>query len=206
MVLELIALQSKRSKIVGSFFKESTQCKQFDAVKAVIGEANRSDRPENSPHANGVNEERSLIEPEPALQSEAKSQLAPKPSLLGACQYSILIVDDDEDNLLYAHYAVEQLGYRVAVASSGRGAIASAFSFCPDMILLDIMLDDISGTDVLRQLRQHKQFEAVPIIAVTALAHDRDREIAMEAGFADYLVKPYMLDALEAMIKQHLPS
>ncbi len=208
MALDLIALRSKRSRAVNSFFKKNTQestqkstyHQQFGAIEAAIGEANGGDSPErnpqNDPQNGGVDSERSPLQPEPE----------PEPSLLVIRQYSVLIVDDDEDNLLFAHYAVEQFGYYVAAASSGSEAIAIAFSFCPDMILLDLMLDDISGLEVLQHLRQHKQFEAVPVIAVTALAHDRDRASALSAGFADYLIKPYMLDDLEAIIKRHLPS
>ncbi len=196
MALDLIALGRKRSKAVGSFLKEGTQSKQFGATETAMAEDNPDSNPESSFQNGGVDDERSPLKPQP--QSETM--------LLKTRQYSVLIVDDDEDNLLFAHYAVEQLGYQVAVASSGSGAIAAAFSFCPDIILLDVMLEDMSGIDVIQHLRQHKQFEAVPIIAVTALAHDRDRAITMASGFSDYLVKPYMLDDLEAMLKQHLRS
>lgn len=200
MALDLIALRRKRSKVAASCFKGSClnfeESKQFSATEAVIIEANYGSNLKGSLQNGGVDGERSRLQPQ--LQSESE--------LLKMSQYSVLIVDDDEDNLLFAHYAVEQLGYQVAVASSGSEAITTAFSLFPDIILLDIMLRDISGIEVLQHLRQHKQFEAVPIIAVTALAHDRDRVIAMAAGFSDYLIKPYMLDDLEAMIKQHLHS
>lgn len=220
MALDLIALRGKRSKVVNGFFKENIQestqkgtyRQPLGAIRAVNGEANNSSssesNPQSGPKTGGENSERSplLIQMTQMTQVQSEPESESEPSPLAIRHYSILIVDDDDDNLLFAHYAVEQFGYHVAAARSGKEAIATAFSFCPDIILLDLMLDDLSGAEVLQHLRQHKQFGAVPMIAVTALAHDRDRDSALSAGFSDYLIKPYMLDDLEAMIKRHLPS
>lgn len=119
---------------------------------------------------------------------------------------SILIIDDDEDNLLFAQYAVESMGYQATSTLSGDGAIATALTCFPDIILLDILLKDISGIDVFKRLRQHELIAQVPVIAVTALDHPRDRQRIAAAGFSDYLTKPYMLEELAAIINRHLPQ
>lgn len=98
--------------------------------------------------------------------------------------------------MLFAQYATEYLGDRSMAATSGNDVIAAALTYLPDIILLDVLLNDISGIDVLRRLRSHEPLAHVPIAAVTALARARDREIIASAGFSDYLAKPYMLEEL----------
>lgn len=119
---------------------------------------------------------------------------------------NVLIIDDDDDNLLFAQYAVEHLGYCATSIKSGQGAVAIAMTCCPDIILLDILLENINGIDVLRQLRQQESIAHVPVIAVTALSRPSDYKSIMAAGFSDYLLKPYMIDELEQMISRHLPA
>ena len=121
-------------------------------------------------------------------------------------QRNVLIIDDDDDNLLFAQYAVEYLGYRATSIKSGQGAVAVAMTCFPDIILLDILLKNINGIDVLRQLRQQEPIAHVPVIAVTALARPYDQDNIMAAGFSDYLLKPYMIDELERIIARHLPT
>ncbi len=141
------------------------------------------------------------------ISSEQRSSASMQPAATatGDRPYSVLIIEDDEDNLLFAQYAVESLGYQATSAWSGSGAIAAALTCFPDIILLDILLKDINGIDVFNRLRQHEQIAQVPIVAVTALAHPRDRQMIAAAGFSDYLVKPYMIEELASMIKRHLP-
>ncbi len=117
---------------------------------------------------------------------------------------SILIVDDDEDNLLMLQYALEEMGYSIVQARSGREAMALASSCLPKLILLDIRLPDINGIAVIKHLKRQPETQAIPIIAVTALASTVDRARILAAGFADYLSKPYMLDELAELISLHL--
>ena len=121
-------------------------------------------------------------------------------------QRSVLIIDDDDDNLLFAQYAVEYLGHRATSIKSGQGAVAIAMTCFPDIILLDILLKNVNGIDVLRQLRQQESIAHVPVVAVTALARPSDHKNIMAAGFSDYLLKPYMIDELERTINRHLPA
>lgn len=124
----------------------------------------------------------------------------------GTGHRSVLIIDDNDDNLLFAQYAVEHLGYRATALKSGCGAVATAMTCLPDIVLLDILLEHVNGIDVLHQLRKHEMLTHIPVIAVTALARPCDQASIMSAGFSDYLLKPYMINDLERMIGRHLPA
>ena len=117
----------------------------------------------------------------------------------------IMAVDNDEDNRVLAARAVKELfDCRAIAAVDGQTAISLAHLTQPDLILLDILLPDINGTEVVRRLKQHPDTNTIPIIAVTALAQATDRSTLLGAGCDDYLSKPYMLEDLEAVIRRHL--
>lgn len=116
----------------------------------------------------------------------------------------ILAVDDDEDNLLLLTEVIEPLTSSFITASCGQMALLLAESCQPDLILLDVMLPDFNGIEVVRRLRHNPQTRKIPVIAVTALARAEDRERISQAGFNDYISKPYMLDDLEALIDHYI--
>lgn len=116
----------------------------------------------------------------------------------------VLAVDDNEDNLFLLSSILELFGFSWISASDGRAALQLANSHPPDLILLDILLPGINGIDVVRQLRQSARTKEVPIIAVTSLARSEDRERLLEAGFTDYISKPYIFSDLEEVILRHL--
>lgn len=117
----------------------------------------------------------------------------------------ILAVDDDEDNLVLVSLAVEQMfNCSLIAAVNGEAAITLTHLYQPDLILLDILLSDLNGIDVVRRLKRHPDTETIPIIAVTALATVENRANLLAAGCDDYLSKPYMLEDLEAVIRRHL--
>ena len=89
-------------------------------------------------------------------------------------------------------------------ATDGQTALKLAEKHQPDLILLDVMLPDVNGLEVVHRLRQNRQTMTIPVIAVTALARVEDRDSLLEAGCNNYISKPYMLDELEAVIRGHL--
>ncbi|MEL6605232.1 MAG: response regulator [Cyanobacteria bacterium J06614_10] len=119
---------------------------------------------------------------------------------------SVLVVDDDADNLLFAQYALESLSFRVTAIASGLQTVSAALACSPQVILLDLRLKDICGFEVFSRLRECQQLDAIPIIAVTALAQASWREQAMAMGFSDYIVKPYMIADLDKTIRKHLAA
>lgn len=118
----------------------------------------------------------------------------------------ILAVDDHEDNLLLLMEVLSPLRCTFIAAADGKSAITLAQNYLPDLILLDIMLPDYSGIEVVHRLKQDPTTSQIPIIAVTALAREKDRERLLFAGCNDYICKPYILEELETVIFHHLPT
>lgn len=116
----------------------------------------------------------------------------------------ILAVDDDEDNLLLLTEVLKPMNCSFITATHGQSALQLAQNCQPDLILLDVMLPDFNGIEVVQRLRQNPQTKTIPVVAVTALARTEDRESLLLAGCNDYISKPYMLDDLEAVISRHL--
>ena len=117
----------------------------------------------------------------------------------------ILAVEDNEDNLLIINYVVDSLDCEFMGEMSGERTLSIAKKYKPDLILLDIMLPDINGIDILRELQLDPKVKSIPVIAVTALAMSEERKIILEAGFHGYITKPYLLEDLEDIIRCHLP-
>ncbi|MBD2741733.1 response regulator [Coleofasciculus sp. FACHB-1120] len=116
----------------------------------------------------------------------------------------VLAVDDDEDNLLLLSYVLEPLNCSIITAVDGHTAFEKARTEQPSLILLDIMLPDLDGLQIVRQLREDSHTRTIPVIAVTALARPEDRERILAAGCNDYISKPYLLEDLEAVIRRNL--
>ncbi len=116
----------------------------------------------------------------------------------------ILAVDDDEDNLVLLSEVLRHLSCAFITATHGQAALQLAQDCQPELILLDVMLPDLNGIEVVQRFRQNPQTTNIPVVAVTALARVEDRDRLILAGFNDYISKPYMLDDLEAVIHRYL--
>lgn len=117
----------------------------------------------------------------------------------------ILAVDDDEDNLLLLAYALEPLGCSLITAVDGLSALKKAQTYHPDLILLDILLPCMDGTEVVSHLKKDPKTQNIPVIAVTALASTQDQQYILQSGCDDYISKPYMIYDLETLVRRHLP-
>lgn len=117
----------------------------------------------------------------------------------------ILAVDDDEDNLVLLTEVLGPLNCLVMTATHGQTALRLAQAYQPNLILLDIMLPDLNGIEVVYRLKQNQETAKIPVIAVTALARLEDRDRLILAGCNDYISKPYILEDLEALIRHYLP-
>jgi CheY-like chemotaxis protein len=119
---------------------------------------------------------------------------------------SILLVDDNEDGLdMYREYLTFR-GYRVVVARNGDEAILQARANKPDVILLDIRMPGMSGTDAMRVLRTDATLQHTPIVALTAQALDSERKAALAAGFDDWIPKPCLPEQLVLMVERILST
>ncbi len=119
----------------------------------------------------------------------------------------ILISDDEADLRDVVDFNLKQAGYRTLHAGSGSETLRLALAEQPDLILLDLMLPDLSGTEVCRRLKQNPATQHVPIIMVTARAAETDRIVGLELGADDYVVKPASLRELvlrvDAVLRRH---
>jgi putative two-component system response regulator len=117
---------------------------------------------------------------------------------------TILVVDDTPENLSMMSFLLKDL-YKVKVANQGQKALRIAASEPrPDLILLDIMMPEMDGYEVCRQLRQQPQTRDIPIIFLTAKASVEDEEFGLELGAVDYITKPISPPVVLARVKTHL--
>jgi len=103
----------------------------------------------------------------------------------------VLVIDDDPDVALLARLQLELAGLRVTDAANAAEGIAQARAADLDLVLLDWMLPDRDGMEVLRELRSEPTTAAVPVVVVTARSHPDDQRLAWEAGAAGYVTKPF---------------
>ena len=117
---------------------------------------------------------------------------------------SILVVDDDRVNRMLLARTLVTLGHRVATAANGREALDRMLAQEPDIVLLDVVMPEMDGIDVLERIKRHQALRAVPVIMVSAL-EDFDSVVrCIELGAEDYLQKPFDPVLLRARIRAGL--
>lgn len=115
----------------------------------------------------------------------------------------ILVVEDNEKNMKLFRDVLEATGYLPLEASSGGEAVALAAEAGPALVLMDIQLPDMDGTEALRRLRGDEQTAGIPVLALTAQAMQGDRERFLAAGFDGYLSKPVDVTELVATVSRY---
>lgn len=118
----------------------------------------------------------------------------------------IAVVEDNPDNRLLVQVILEPL-YAITEYESGFAALAGLAKDKPDLVLLDISLPEMDGTEVLHRIRAEARLRDLPVIALTAHAMAGDREKFIGAGFDDYVSKPIvdetlLLGAIEKLLRQ----
>ena len=118
----------------------------------------------------------------------------------------ILVVEDEQDLASLLEYNLKIDGHEVDVARTGAAGIARHKTFKPELVLLDLMLPDIAGTEVARLIRE-TEGRRTPIIMVTARGEETDRVKGLELGADDYVVKPFsvkeLLLRIKAVLRRH---
>ncbi len=115
--------------------------------------------------------------------------------------HRILIVEDEPGLAESVRYALEAEGFDVTVGASGLSGLELARNSCPDLVLLDLMLPEMSGLDVCRQIRSSSD---VPIIMLTAKDSEADKVSGLELGADDYMTKPFSMRELVARVRANL--
>ncbi len=117
---------------------------------------------------------------------------------------NILIIEDEASQIELLRYNLTQQGFQVRIASDGEDGVQAAKEDPPDLILLDWMLPNLSGIEVCRQLRRHKQTRDVPVIMLTARSEEHDKIRGLDTGADDYVTKPYSIKELIARVRAAL--
>lgn len=113
----------------------------------------------------------------------------------------ILIIDDEQHIVELLKYNLETNGYKVYFSLNGKEGLSIAFDKKPDLILLDIMLPEMDGYDVCKELRKNKETKAIPVIMLTAKSEELDKILGLELGADDYITKPFSVRELLARVK-----
>jgi two-component system, OmpR family, KDP operon response regulator KdpE len=113
----------------------------------------------------------------------------------------ILVVDDEPQILRALKTNLTAAGYQVETAATGKEALAMAASNPPDALILDLVLPDVSGTDVTRELRT---WSSVPIVVLSAVGDEGEKVAALDAGADDYVTKPFGMEELLARLRASL--
>jgi two-component system phosphate regulon response regulator PhoB len=103
----------------------------------------------------------------------------------------ILLVDDEPDLLELVRVNLHQAGYEIETAEGGHEGLACLRRRRPDLVILDVMLPDILGTEICRQIRADPTLTGLPVIMLTAKADELDRVVGLELGADDYVTKPF---------------
>lgn len=117
---------------------------------------------------------------------------------------TILVVEDNRLNMKLLRDVLEHAGYDVVEATSGEQGVELAAQRRPDLVLMDLQLPGIDGTEALRRIRSADDTTLVPVVAVTASAMATDREAASRAGFDGFLEKPINARALPSVVASYL--
>lgn len=118
--------------------------------------------------------------------------------------YNILVVDDNPENLKVVSGFLKDSGYKIALALNGASAMKVLHDNPIDLILLDIMMPEIDGFEVCKQIKEIKELREIPIIFLTAKNDTNDIIKGFQAGGIDYITKPFIYDELLIRIKNHI--
>ena len=126
-----------------------------------------------------------------------RSGLTPQPPVH---RFKILVVDDNHDSALSMAMMLSIMGHDTRTAHDGESAVATAETFLPDVVLLDIGLPKLNGYEVAQRIREKAWGESMYLIAVTGWGQDEDRQRSTEVGLNQHMVKPVEPAALEKLL------
>ena len=114
---------------------------------------------------------------------------------------SVLLVDDERDLLSLLDFNLRASGFETLLATTGEQALSHLRRRIPDLVLLDVMLPDVSGTEVCRQIKSDPRTRHVPVVMLTAKGDEVDRVVGFELGADDYVTKPFSVRELVLRLK-----
>ena len=122
----------------------------------------------------------------------------------------VVIIEDEKDLAELLAFNLGKEGWQTLIALDGRSGLELVTAELPDIVILDLMLPEISGTEVCKLLRKQKSTAAIPVIMVTAKGEEIDRVVGFEVGADDYMVKPFsareLLLRMKAILRRSIPA
>jgi len=119
-------------------------------------------------------------------------------------QKKVMIVEDNELNLKLFNDLLGANGYLTAETRKGEEAVSLALEENPDLIIMDIQLPNMSGIDLIKDIKNNNALKKIPIIAVTAFAMQDDEQKILDAGCEGYLAKPISITSFVEAIKKFI--
>jgi two-component system phosphate regulon response regulator PhoB len=114
---------------------------------------------------------------------------------------AVLLVDDERDLLALLEFNLRAAGFETLLATTGEEALAQLRRRVPDLVVLDLMLPDVAGTEVCRQIKSDPRTKRVPVVMLTAKGEEVDRVVGFELGADDYVTKPFSVRELVLRLK-----
>ena len=114
---------------------------------------------------------------------------------------NVLIIEDEKDLAELLAFNLEKEGYTATCVHDGKLGLERASAEIPDLILLDLMLPGLLGTDICKALRKDQRTAQIPIIMITAKGDEIDRVVGFEVGADDYIVKPFSMREMTLRVK-----
>jgi DNA-binding response OmpR family regulator len=140
------------------------------------------------------------------MNESARPISSPRPAASGAggkppaARKKVLVVDDEKDIVDLVAYNLSRNGFEALIAASGDAALQIAAREVPDLIILDLMLPGLEGTEVARRLKTDAVTAAIPIIMLTAKGEETDVVVGLTLGADDYVTKPFSMKVLLARV------
>ncbi|ENM5917181.1 two-component system response regulator [Vibrio mimicus] len=126
-------------------------------------------------------------------------------SMKDLTQCTILIVDDSPDNIAFMSQGLAKY-YRIKAARSGKVALEILEQYPIDLVLLDIVMPEMSGYDVIHQIKQNTHTQNIPVIFLTGKSSPEDEQLGFELGAVDYVFKPVSIPLLKSRVQTHLQN
>jgi len=118
----------------------------------------------------------------------------------------VLLIEDEPNIVEALRFILIRDGWHVDTHSDGATAIRAIEHRSPDVVVLDVMLPNRSGYDIMRDLRAHATLNALPVLMLTARGQDKDRALAAEIGVTEFMTKPFSNDALVRTVRRLVAS
>lgn len=108
----------------------------------------------------------------------------------------VLLIEDEPNIIEAVRFILSRDGWRVSTHADGADAVDAVRARAPDLVILDVMLPDRSGYDILADLRADESMRELPVLVLTARGQQKDRDLALRLGATEFMVKPFSNQAL----------